>query len=233
MFYSNLKRRKCVWIALRWIINLNVQGFSKRKKFGIWCVFHFCSHCMLSIFFDGAFGVHWQANKTKTPKQKKDNGFMVLGDEANEWKAIGYERVYALDCLLYAMPRSNCQFLIMQKFFFFFFFFVFLFCSICLNDRHRNRGTLWLVIVWALKLVLLLVWLPSAILNCVFVNLWPYFKATSLCIWMPLEIRNWKLKTGIAVRYEKLKEHYSSCRSVVTSNYREAMFIPLLTRTPQ
>lgn len=43
---------------------------------------------------------------------------MVLGDEAKEWKVMGYERVYALDCLLYAMPRSNCQFLIMQQLFF-------------------------------------------------------------------------------------------------------------------
>lgn len=176
MFYSNLKRRKCVWIALRWVINLNVQGFSKRRKFGIWCVFHFCSHCMLSIFFNGAFGVHWQVNKKKTPKQKKDNGFMVLGDEAKEWKVMGYDLWACVCTWLFTLCNAQKQLSILNNatafFFFFFFFFVFLFCSICLNDCHRNMGTLWLVIVWALKLVLL-VWLPRAILNCVFVDLLP------------------------------------------------------------
>lgn len=48
---------------------------------------------MLSIFFNGAFGF-WStlaSKQKKTPKQKKDNGFMVLGDEAKEWKVMGYD----------------------------------------------------------------------------------------------------------------------------------------------
>lgn len=70
---------------------------------------------------------------------------MVLGDEAKGWKIMDYEQLYvnsALGFLLYAMPRSTCQFLNNATAFVLLLLLCFLFCSMCMNHCHRNWGTL-------------------------------------------------------------------------------------------